>query len=170
MTETSKPGQLDFKKIFEEFIDNKKKLKVISVASCNSNCRPNSAAKMLIDIALPDRVFFLDYKFTQTYSNVSLNPVVSISFMDDDSFTGYRLTGKCKILTSGKEFDNAQKSWEKRLITYEADRIIQRVTGHYSTREAENVLPKDFVVMKLLAEEASTIKPNRVFRGVRQKE
>ena len=169
MSEVSKPTQIDFKKIFAEFLENKKQLKVISVASCDSSCHPNSAPKMLIDIAEPNRVYFLDYRFTKTYSNIQKNSIVSVSFMDDDSFTGYRLTGSCEILSSGKEYEVAKKSWEKKLISYEADRIVKRVTGRYSTREAENVLPKDFVVVKILAEEASTVKPDRVLRAVHAK-
>ncbi len=158
---------MDFKKIFRRFIEHKKNLKVISVASCSETCRPNSAPKMLVDIVEPNQVFFLDYKFTQTYSNSLKNPQLSLSFMDDDVFEGYRLTGTCEVLESGKEYEAAKKSWEKRLISYEADRIIKRVRGDYSAREDESTLPKDFVVMKVTAEEASIVKPDRVLRAQR---
>ena len=157
--------QSDFKSIFEEFILSKKQLKVVNVASCSKNCIPNSASKMLVDVIEPNRLYFLDYRFTQTFSNIHENPVVSVSFLDDDNFTGYRMTGSCQMLTAGEEFEAAQKSWEKKLISYEADRILKRMTGRYSARDAENHLPKDFIVMKVLAKEASTIKPDRVLRA-----
>src|SRR3989338_8118404 len=118
-----------FKNIFDRFLEHKKNLKIISVASADSKCRPNSAHKMLVDVIAPNEILFLDYKFTQTFSNINQNPQLSISFMDDAAFTGYRLT------------------------------------GHYSTREAENNLPKNFVIVKFIAEEASMIKPDRVFRA-----
>lgn len=156
---------MSFKQIFENFLDHQKELKVISVASCDLHGKPNSAAKLLVDVAEPNRVFFLDYNHTQTYSNMQSNPQLSISFMDDAAFTGYRMTGTGEAVTAGKEYEAARKSWEKRLISYEADRIVRRVMGHYSTKESENTLPKDFVIIKFTAKEAAVIKPDRVLRA-----
>ncbi len=156
---------MDFKGIFEAFLEKKNELKTISLASCGRNLKPNSASKMLVDIVRPNVVYFLDYKFTQSYANIMSNPQISVSYMDDANFTGYRMTGPCKILASGPEFDKAAESWEKRLITYEADRIIQRLTGRHSTREGERHLPKDFVIVKLEANEGSLVKPDRIFRA-----
>ncbi len=156
---------MNFKQIFSNFADHQKELKVVSVASCDLNGKPNSAAKLLVEVAEPNRVFFLDYNHTQTYSNIKKNPQLSISFMDDAAFTGYRMTGFGEIIDSGKEYDAARKSWEKRLIGYEADRMVQRITGRYSTKESENTLPKDFVIVKFTAKEAAVIKPDRVLRA-----
>lgn len=156
---------MNFEDIFDSFMQHKRSLKVISVASCDASGKPNSALKMLVDVVSPNRILFLDYKFTQTFANMGQNPRLSISFMDDDTFTGYRLTGTCGILESGKQFEQAKKSWEKRLISYEADRILKRIRGNYSTREAENLLPKDFVIVQFTALEASVIKPDRIFRS-----
>lgn len=156
---------MNFQQIFENFLDHQKDLKVISIASCDSQGKPNSAAKMLVDVVPPNQVYFLDYRYTQTYSNVKNNPRLSISFMDDAAFTGFRLTGPAEILEEGEEFERIQKSWEKRLITYEADRILKRLMGHYSTKESENTLPKDFVLTRLTANEAAVIKPDRVLRA-----
>ena len=156
---------MSFQVIFEAFLSKEKELKVISVASCTKRGKPNSASKMLVNIKVPNMLYFLDYKITQSYHNILENPCISVSFMDDAAFTGYRLTGPCKILDSGPEFEAASKSWERRLIAYEAERIIQRMTGRYSTREAERSLPKDFVIIKLEADEGSVVKPSRVLRA-----
>lgn len=156
---------MNFKQIFENFSDHQKELKVINVASCDLSGKPNSAAKLLVEVEMPNRVYFLDYNHTQTYANTQANPQLSISFMDDAAFTGYRMTGTAESLTSGKEYDKACRSWEKRLIAYEADRIVRRLMGHYSTKESENTLPKDFVIIKFTALEAAVIKPDRVLRA-----
>jgi general stress protein 26 len=156
---------MDFTEIFNCFVENKSSLKVISVASSDERGKPNSAAKMLVDVCEPNVILFLDYRFTQTFSNVKKNPQLSISFMSDASFTGYRLTGTCEVIDAGKEFEEAKKLWDKRVITYETDRIIERIRGHYSTKESENSLPADFIIMKFLAKEGAVIKPDRVFRA-----
>jgi general stress protein 26 len=158
---------MDFKEIFECFADCKKTLKTISVASSDLHGKPNSAAKMLVDIVEPNRIYYLDYRNTQTFTNLKENPQLSISFMNDAAFTGYRLTGTAEIIESGPEMEAAKKSWDRRVISYEADRILARVTGRYSTKESEMMLPPDFVIIKFTAREAAVIKPDRVFRAKR---
>ena len=138
---------MDFEAIFNAFLEHKGQLKVVSVASASKHGKPNSAPKMLVDVEFPNHLYFLDYKHTHSYANLLENPEVSVSFMNDAAFTGYRLNGRAQILAFGPEFDEAKKLWEKRLIAYEADRIIQRVRGLYSTKESENSLPKDFVIV-----------------------
>lgn len=155
---------MNFDEIFKAFLISKNQLKIISAASCDQN-RPNSASKMLVDVTAPNKVYYIDYKFTQTYANVQKNHNLSLSFMDDVNFTGYRLNGKGKILHRGVEFNKVKKQWEKRLIRYEADRMLRRITGHHSAREAENALPHDFVIVVFTAEEGSVIKPDRIFRA-----
>ncbi len=156
---------MNFQEIFNCFVEKKKDLKVISVASCDLRGKPNSAAKMLVDIVGPNQIYFLDYRTTQTFSNIKANPQLSLSFMDDAAFTGYRLTGIAEIVEKGPEYEMAKKSWDRRLIVYEADRIVSRLKGHYSTKESENTLPKDFVITKFTAQEAAVIKPDRVLRA-----
>jgi len=155
---------MNFDEIFKVFLANSHQLKIISVASCDHG-KPNSASKMLVDVLLPNKVYYVDYKFTQTYHNLRKNHNLSLSFMDDVNFTGYRLSGKGKILHKGAEFNKVKKGWEKRLIRYEADRMLRRITGHHSAREAENALPHNFVIVVFSAEEGSVIKPDRIFRA-----
>lgn len=156
---------MKFDQIFRRFLDHAKDLKTVSVASCSDDKIPNSASKMLVEIALPNLIFFLDYKHTQTYANVMQNPVLSISFMDDAHFSGYRLTGKAEVLEGGAEYEEIKKKWQKRLIGYEADRIVQRVRGEYSSRDAENTLPENFIIVKVTGSSAAMIRPDRVFRA-----
>jgi general stress protein 26 len=160
---------MEFNEIFQFFLMHNSTLKVISVASCDKEGKPNGAPKMLVDIMEPNAVFFLEYKFTRTYSNITENPQISLSFMDDPSFTGYRLTGTCEILTEGDEYEQTKIKWTERLGRYEVDRIIQRVKGLYSSKEAEENLPKDFEVIKVTAKEASIVKPDRVLRAINPK-
>ena len=159
---------MDFETIFSAFLESRNQLKVISVATCDQKGKPNSAPKMLVDIESPDKLYFLEYKHTHSYSNLLENPELSVSFMNDAAFTGYRLNGTAQILAFGPEFEEAKKRWERRLISYEADRIINRVRGLYSTKESENNLPRDFVIVKLTATEGSVVKPDRVFRAAAQ--
>jgi len=55
---------MNFKEIMRRFESHKTALKVISVASCGIDGKPNNAPKMLIDVILPDSVFFIDYHYS----------------------------------------------------------------------------------------------------------
>ena len=51
------------------------------------------------------------------------------------------------------------------MTSYQADRILKRLTGQFSTREAEDRLPPNFVIVKFVAQEGAVIKPDRVLRA-----
>ncbi len=155
-----------FDAIFESFSSHSLQLKVLHVATCDPQGKPNSAPKMLVDVVLPNRVYFLDYVYTQTYANIVANGQASVSFMDDAAFRGFRLTGNCQVLETGKELEQARQRWAKRLIRYEATRIIDRARGLFSEKEAENALPHDFIIIRLDAQEGSIVKPDRVLRAI----
>ena len=59
-------GEVDFKGIFQSFLDHEKTLKVVFVASCDPKGKPNSAPKMLVDVESPDKLYFLEYMTTKT--------------------------------------------------------------------------------------------------------
>jgi len=157
---------MKFKEIFEAFLDNKPFLKVLSVASVGKDNEPNCAPKMIIDVISPNRIYLIEYKFTRTYGNIAINKKLSVSFMDDVNFRGYRLNGSCEIIEAGKEYDSVKAEWDKRLIKYEAERILKRTTGLHSARDAENVLPRDFVIIRFEAREGSFVEPDRVIRAI----
>ena len=157
-----------FEGIFNYFLENKDRLKVMHVASCDQKSNPNSAPKMLMDIQAPNKVFFLDYQSTKSYAFLQQNPKLSLSFMDDAAFQGYRLTGIGKALEPGEEYGAVKKEWDQRLIRYETDRILNRMNGHYSAKVAEMALPPNFIIIKFTAEEGSLVEPGRVLRVYRK--
>ena len=158
----SETPPLGFSEIFKHFLEYKDILKVITVASCDLSGNPNSAPKLLVDVVLPNHVYFLDYRYNKTYKNLEVNDRLSLSFMDERAFQGYRLTGLCRPLTDAKELGKARAIWEKRVERYVVDRIVERIKGHYSARTAEGDLPQDFVIMDFCATEAAVVKPDRV--------
>lgn len=157
---------MKFKEIFDQFLQHSARLKVVFVASCDSRAKPNVAPKMLICVSKPNKVFFIDYKFTRTYSNVLKHKALSLAFMDDKHFTGWRLSGEASVVESKKELEKLRSIWNQKVISYEAERLIHRVQGKFSTRESEALLPQDFVAVKFTASEASIVKPDRVLRAL----
>ncbi len=158
---------MDFTEIFKEFLDRKANLKVVFVASSDWLGNPNCSPKMLIDVSPPNLIYYIDFKFSSTYQNISSNPNISLSFMDDKYFTGFRLKGHSEFLEHGKEFDKIKKVWDQRVVSYETSRMIERIKGIFSTRQSEITIPANFVITRFMAEEAAAVKPDRVLKTPR---
>lgn len=159
---------MKFEDVFQEFWEEHRRLKVVFVASSDEKGVPNCAPKMLVNVIKPNKIYFLDYRFTHTFANISKNGLASVSFMDDRAFKGYRLNGRCRQMLEGPQLDAVKEEWTKRLVSYETDRILERMKGGISAREAENFLPSDFTVIEMTADEACLIQPDRVLRALHQ--
>ncbi len=160
---------MEFPEIFQQFLERKNSLKTVFVASSDDFGRPNCAPKMLVDIVKPNKVFYVDFKFSRTFTNVHQNWQSSLSFMDDRNFTGFRLNGFSQVIDSGRDYQIIKEKWAQRVISHEADRLINRLKGIFSTHESEFTLPNDFVIIQFIAEEASLVKPDRVLNAIRKK-
>ncbi len=158
---------MKFDKIFHQFLEHQNQLKVIFVGSSDENGQPNCVPKMLINIAKPNKVFYADFKSSRTFTNIHQNWQSSLAFMDDKTFTGFRLTGFSQIIDSGREYMLVKEKWTQKVVAYEAERMIERIKGIFSGRPAAIALPEDFVIIKFIAEEASIVKPDRILRATR---
>ncbi len=136
------------------------------VASVDERGRPNCAPKMIVDIVKPNKVFYVDVKFSRTFANLDQNWETSVSFMDDKHFTGFRLNGYSQVIDSGKEYEIIKEKWGQKIAACETDRMIDRMKGIFSTRESEIMLPEDVAITKFIAEEAAIVKPDRVLKAM----
>src|SRR3989338_4049286 len=141
------------KKIFRQFLEYRAQLKTIYVASSDEEGKPNCAPRMLIDIVKPNYVYYIDFKSSQTYANLQQNGWASLAFMDEGSFAGFKLNGFSQVIHSGQEFELVEKKLTKIIDSYQVERMIERIKGILSNQPREIVLPRDYVIVKFIAEE-----------------
>lgn len=158
---------MEFGEIFQLFLDHQNSLEAVFVASSDENGLPNCAPKLLIAVAKPNIVYYVDYTFSRTFANVDQNWQSSLAFMDDKKFIGLRLSGFSQVIDSGREYILVNDKWAKKVTAYQAERIIERVKGIHSDLPHELVIPKNFVIVKFIAEEAAIVRPDRVLRALR---
>ena len=159
---------MEFGEIFQQFLEFRSHAKVIFVGSSDEIGQPNCAPKMLIDIAKPNKVFYVDFKASRTTLNIQQNWQSSIAVMEDKTFTGYRLNGFSQVIDSGHEFLLVKEKWTQKVIAYEAERMIERIKGVFSPRPPVIALPEDFIIIKFIAEDASIVKPDSILRAIRK--
>ena len=160
---------MEFNGIFNHFLERRDHLTTVFVATVDANGQPNCSPKMVIDIVKPNKVFFVDIKTSQTYSNIESHWQCSLSFVDEKTLTGIRLGGFSQLIDSGRDFIVLKDKWMRKVTAYEADRMIERIKGIFSGRPSEIALPKDFMVMKFIAEEGAIVKPDNALRAARKR-
>lgn len=161
---------MQYDEIFGQILEYRNRLRVIFVGTSDENGLPNCVPKMLIDIDKPNKVFFIDFKLSRTYKNIHQNWQSSLSFMDDKTLTGFRLNGFSQIVDSGREFISVREKWNQKIIAVEAERMIERIKGIFSARQTGMLLPKNFVIVKFIAEEASIVRPGHVLKAMKNSE
>lgn len=153
---------MEFDEIFRQFLESRRRLKVIFVGSSDESGQPNCSPKLLIDIVSPNKLYYIDHKSSRTYRNVHANWLCSAAFMSHSDFTGYRMSGFTQDIDSGREFEALRETWSEKVIAYEAERMVERIKGIYSGQAGLIHLPEDFVIEKFIAEEAAIVSPDRV--------
>lgn len=101
------------------------------------------AAKGIVGLDKKGMVFIIDLYKNRTYRNLKKNPAVSITAIDETTFTGYTLQGKGKIVPHKEIEDHVIAAWENKIIQRISARVKQSVqSGKKSHEHHEIKLPK----------------------------
>jgi predicted pyridoxine 5'-phosphate oxidase superfamily flavin-nucleotide-binding protein len=88
------------------------KAEVFTVATADSDGKPNSVPIGLAKIINHDQIMLVDNFMVKTLKNIEQNPNVAVTFWSDKDKYGYQLKGKALVETNGKFFGNSVK-WVK---------------------------------------------------------
>lgn len=141
--------------LFKKAIDFLKQREYINVGTCDFQGRPNVAPKLLLKIQ-DNVIYLIDYiigKTYRTYSNLKLNPRVSLAFLDIDTLTGYQINGPAEIIEEGQLYTTLLKELSTKKIELSVNRIIEGVSKEKKHRAFEVALPEKVVIFKIQATE-----------------
>ena len=135
-------------KIADKIAELLEKREFVSIATADRSGQPNSAPKFFLR-AKGAHLYLIDHVMGQTVLNIRQNPLVSVSFMDQDALEGYRMNGTATVIESGKIYNAMLKEWNERIIKLSAERVIEAVRtgkkrGHYEVEISEK-----FAVLKI---------------------
>ncbi|MDP8253245.1 MAG: pyridoxamine 5'-phosphate oxidase family protein [Candidatus Kaelpia aquatica] len=121
-----------------------KKQSFVIVSTIDLDGRIHCSAKGIAGIHKNGHVFVVDLYHNKTYGNLNNDPRVSITQVDEHSFTGYTLTGQAKIVLKDDISDDYIKEWEKRVLKRMSDRLIKSVQSEkVSSAHYEAQLPEE---------------------------
>ncbi len=120
------------------------------VSTVGTDGIPHSSCKGIVAINPDGTVYLLDLYMGQTYENLTINPSISLSAVNEHKFRGYCLKGTAKIVAADKCKPDVLKAWEKKIAGRITQRIIKNVrgeTGHPRHPEAQLPKPKYLIAM-----------------------
>ena len=131
----------------------------ISVATCDLESRPNAAPKFLLKVEA-NHIYLVDYVIGRTFRNLQTNPRISLSFFDHDTLVGYQINGEVLIIDRGSEYQDALNDLARKEIDLSTTRIIDGVIKGQSHQAYEVAASKEFVILKVKAEEIVKMYPS----------
>ncbi len=135
-------------KITEKILELLEKREFVSIGTATRDGRPNSVPKLFFRIQ-EDFIYLIDHVMGQTVRNIKENPLVSVSFMDQDALEGYRLNGSAKVIERGKKYDAMLKEWNERAVKLSANRVIEGLRTGKKHEHYEVEISEKFVILKI---------------------
>ena len=99
--------------LFKELCELLESRQFISVATCNFEGVPNAAPKFLMKVE-NQSIYMIDYTVGMTWENLKINPRVSLSVSDAETFKCYKIDGTVEIIEEG---DKAWTDWKRAQVT-----------------------------------------------------
>lgn len=122
------------------------------VSTVGSDGLPHNACKAIVKINKSGRVYLLDLYKRETFKNLTSNPHIAVTGVDEHRFKGFSLKGKAKIVKGDKISSQIIRAWEKRLNNRITQRVLKNIggeKGHAEHPEARFPKPEYMIVMEV---------------------
>ena len=123
------------------------------ISTLDENGFIHCSAKGIAGIDKEGEIYIIDLYFNSTFKNLTANPVVSLTFVDEQHFHGYTLKGRGEIVAREKITGKIIAAWEKKVVERVSRRLIKNIRlekksgGHHP--EAKLPQPKYMIVVKV---------------------
>jgi uncharacterized pyridoxamine 5'-phosphate oxidase family protein len=135
----------------------------VIVATIDKHGFPHNACKGIVEIDKSGVVYLFDLYKGVTFRNLSDNPHISITAVDEHKFTGYSLKGKAKLIFEKDMGLKLIKAWEERIASRLSSRVIRNIReGKGQPRHPEALLPHPEYLIQMQAEEIVDLTPSHL--------
>jgi len=138
------------KKLSQDIIDFFQEQSFVIVSTIDNAGAIHNAAKGIITLSPNGRVYLLDVYSKRTRDNLTYNPRISITAIDEHKFKGYCLKGKASILEHAKFSPQVLKAWDEKITGRITRRLLRNISGekgHLKHPEARLPKPAYMIVM-----------------------
>ncbi len=114
-------------KLSEDICSFFEKQGIVIVSSLEADKKVHCSIKSIVGIEEVGKIYIIDLYKNKTYKNLKLNPIVSITAIDEHSFKGYTMQGKAKIVVHTEIEDHIVNKWEEKIIRRISARMIKSI-------------------------------------------
>jgi predicted pyridoxine 5'-phosphate oxidase superfamily flavin-nucleotide-binding protein len=124
----------------------------VLVSTIDPSGTPHNSCKDVVKIDQSGEIYLLDVYKGNTYGNLARNQRISVTAVEESSFTGYCLKGKARIVPRQEFNPDIIAVWEQRITGRIAQRLIRNVQekkvnpGH---PEARLPMPEYLIFMEV---------------------
>ena len=123
------------------------------------------SAKGISGIEKEGKIYVIDLYRTHTFNNLKANPIVSITAVDEEHFTGYTLKGKARIVEKENLEEKVIKEWEERVVQRISQRLIKNIQEEKKTsHHPEAKLPPVQYLIEIEVEDIVDLTPGHIKR------
>lgn len=133
-----------------------KKRTFLNVATATPDGKPNNVSKLILKVE-EHFVYLVDYAIGKTYTNVKVNPRVSLSFFDLENLVGFQINGPVELIEKGPVYDLFKAELTEKEISLATERIIKGVSSGQGHEKFELAPPRHFVIFKIKIEEIAEV-------------
>jgi len=105
----------------------------VIVATLDGKGAVHCSAKGIIGVDLGE-ILVADLYLTHTYKNLKKNPQVSLTAVEEHSFTGYTLQGKARLVVREDIPVEWIEQWESRIVKRMSHRVVKGVQNKSKSR------------------------------------
>ena len=137
----------------------------VIVSTLDSQGKIHCSAKGIVGIEEGGQVYLVDLYRAKTFNNLKINPLISITAIEEHTFTGYSLKGKGKIVEREKIKKHIIESWEQKLINRMSTRVIKNIQRDKgSPKHPESRFPHPQYLIEMDVEEVVNLAPVHLMR------
>ena len=132
----------------------------IIVSTVGSDGIPHSSCKGIVKINTDGTIYLLDLYMGQTYENLTMNPSINLTAVDEHKFKGYCLKGTAEVVSSDKWKPDVLKAWEQRMtsrITHRSLKNLRGEKGH--PKHPQEQLPRPKYLIAITVKEVIDLTP-----------
>jgi hypothetical protein len=135
----------------------------VIVSTISQDGYPHNSCKGIIKINQDGKIYLLDLYKGKTYANLSSNPNISVTAINEHKFKGYCLIGKAGIAAVQDFEPGLIKAWEDRIASRITQRILKNIAGEKGNpRHPESLLPQPQYMIVMEVKEIVDLTPHHL--------
>ena len=135
----------------------------VVVSTLDKDGSIHNACKGIVEIDKSGKIYLLDLYQQRTLQNLKNNQQISITAVDEHSFSGYCLKGKGRVVGINQITPQINLAWEEKISSRISQRIIKNIRGEPGhPRHPEANLPKPVYMILIEVKEIVDLTPGHI--------